>query len=1006
MSTLTIDEIRDLVLADDRDQLCERMSELNNDQRSALASEALQLVSDIDYFWGPGSKSKEIPEHAKELIQRIEKAKYPDWRCPRWASQLLVIGLCDCEAIKFPHKFKIGWLRTDLKDMQQRMLQILDVRRPKWLADWLKWEWKQEFPVPSWYLERGLIRSGALPANDSAEYFARMSDEMQVIEGNFVNTEDTLPLFPSRRAMLEADPDLFKHDIWRLLQVDSSAFRYPQLGWPDLLIELCEAGHLDRMKLLSESLNGMTLPLSVKTLTGLAKFHEQLGPTVAEREQLVDAYLRLLHVSNSTVVGLAVAACDKLQKEKRLAADPFLSNLPGAFLADKKSPALAGIKLAMKVVQSHPAGSPQAVQALVNALQHSDADVQSLALEGLLKLRSSITAGLRTEIEEQLDFLAIAIRPQAKKLLDELASISEAAPIKSSTEKSKRSDTPAKPSLPAKPIKLQHGEPSNGDAPDVAHIDATIRRDSHLEAAITARSAGSPPVVLPIAKHVIPRRDPESRVNPIADLDELISAVATFVEKVDDVIELERILDGISRLHREKPSDFDKRVDALRKQVIKRSATYSSSTLDVGAEIGLLTLVTTWLDLEPVPNPRRIHWYTMRQWFLRERVYELIERLEKTKRGDAYDLKKNPVPMLALPTRRGGWIDPVVLVERINDHYANQHVLLDDHDLAQAILRLTPDGRSEALSKLGKPDYYNGGKELRHALGDKVELTFNSRHAVIQLAAERARIVSLGDEKYQPVLPIAQASLGRGQRILLEGALLEDPTVPFELMERGFSFEPKTDYVHDHLARHLWPQRWAAMTNPMDTDASCLAGQTSHLLDSEATWTAAICRLTILAASQDRGEIRILATDALVEACQRLLVVPEVLGHALAVNYSLVKLNRVSKVLSDVAKVSKLHHWLVLQSLEACTNELPELPSDSHLLLSQMIESAIAIGAKLQQKTCDKLKSIEGKSKSGKLAKQLLGLSEDAEHIATINAAIVDATYHRACRWQRIASGE
>jgi hypothetical protein len=1006
MSKLTIDDIRDLVFAADRDQLCERMATLSEDQRTALAADALKLVSDIDSYCSFSTKPEEVPDYLRDIKAKVDNEEYPDWRCPRWTSQLLVVGLCDCEAIKSSHKFKIGWLRTDLKDMQQRMLQVLDARRPKWLADWLKWEWKQEFPVPSWYLERGLIRSGALPANDSPEYFARMSDEMQVIEGNFVNTEDTVPLFPSRRAMLEADPDLFKHDIWRLLQVDSSAFRYPQLGWPDLLIELSAAGHLDRMKLLSESLNSMTLPLSVKTLTGLAKFHEQLGPTVAEREQLTVAYLRLLHVSNSTVVGLAVTACDKLQKDKRLAADPFLQNLPGAFLADKKSPALAGIKLAMKVVQSHPAGVPQAAQALVNALQHSDADVQSSALEGLLKLRNSITAELRTEIEEQLDFLAIAIRPQAKRLLDELAASSKAAPVKSSTEKSKSSATPAKQSLPAKPIKSQNAEPSDSDSPDVAHIDANIRRDSHLEAAIAARSASSPPIVLPIAKHVIPRRDPESRVNPIGDLDELISAVATFVEKVDDVMELERILDGISRLHREKPSDFDKRVDALRKQVIKRSETYSDSTLDVGADIELRTLITSWLDMEPIPNPRRIHWYTMRQWFLRERVYELLERLNRTKRGDAYDLKKKPVPMLALPTHRGGWIDPVVLVERINEHYAPQHVLIDDHDLAQAILRLTPDGRAEALSKLGEPDHYNGGAELRYALGDKVHLTFNLSDAVVQLAAERARVVSLAHQDYQPVVPIAQASLGSNQRILLEGALVKDPTVPFELMEIGFSFDPKTDHVHDHLARHLWPRRWAAMTNPMDTDASCLSGQTSHLLDGEATWTAATCRLAILAASQDRGEIRILATDALVEACQRLLVVPEVLGHALAANYLLVKLNRVSKVLSDVAKVSNLHHWLVLRSLEACVIELPELPSDSHLLLSQMVESAIAIGAALQPKACDKLKSIEGKSKSGKLAKQLLGLSEEAEHIAAINTAIVDATFQRACRWQRIASGK
>lgn len=43
---------------------------------------------------------------------------------------------------------------------------------------------------------------------------------------------------------------------------------------------------------------------------------------------------------------------------------------------------------------------------------------------------------------------------------------------------------------------------------------------------------------------------------------------------------------------------------------------------------------------------------------------------------------------------------------------------------------------------------------------------------------------------------------------------------------------------------------------------------------------------------------------------------------------------------------------------------------------------------------------------SGKLAKQLLGLSEEAKHIAAINTAIVDATYQRAYCWQRIASGK
>ena len=263
-------------------------------------------------------------------------------------------------------------------------------------------------------------------------------------------------------------------------------------------------------------------------------------------------------------------------------------------------------------------------------------------------------------------------------------------------------------------------------------------------------------------------------------------------------------------------------------------------------------------------------------------------------------------------------------------------------------------------------------------------------------------MISCAGDGYQPALPIAQASLGSNQRILLEGALLEDPTVPFGLMEAGFSFEPQIATVHDHLSRHRWRERWEAMTNPMDTDASCLAGHTSHLLDGEATWTPIACRVAVLAASHDRGEICILATDVMIEGINRLLIIPEVFGHVLAANHQHIKLNRVAKVLSDVAKVSSLHHWIVFRSLETCVCELPAFPNDVHLLLSQMLESAVELNAAPQLSTCAKLRVLEGKSKSGKLATQLKQLAGDANCQIDVHTAIIDATYARALRWKRI----
>ncbi|MDA0183055.1 DUF6493 family protein [Solirubrobacter phytolaccae] len=53
-------------------------------------------------------------------------------------------------------------------------------------------------------------------------------------------------------------------------------------------------------------------------------------------------------------------------------------------------------------------------------------------------------------------------------------------------------------------------------------------------------------------------------------------------------------------------------------------------------------------------------------------------------------------PYLALPTHRGGWIDPRALVARLHAHAT-------EDELARAILRLAPEGRAEALAAGGEP---------------------------------------------------------------------------------------------------------------------------------------------------------------------------------------------------------------------------------------------------------------------------------------------------------------
>ena len=133
-------------------------------ERQSLANDAIAIAAPINEGWGPsGLKEERISDDPdgsrKALLQELGNQKYVDWRVPRWTANLLVAGLCDQKVFLKPWDFGLSWLREDLADMPERLLQILLARKPKWLTGWLEKEWKQEKPIPNGYVEEGLIQS-------------------------------------------------------------------------------------------------------------------------------------------------------------------------------------------------------------------------------------------------------------------------------------------------------------------------------------------------------------------------------------------------------------------------------------------------------------------------------------------------------------------------------------------------------------------------------------------------------------------------------------------------------------------------------------------------------------------------------------------------------------------------------------------------------------------------------------------------------------------------------
>ena len=1023
MPTVTTEDLKTLVIQGDATAMCNALASLTEAERMPLAGYAAKLCYWLNRYWSPSTKTDTIPieepdrDEILELMKTIKEQTYRDWRCPRWAAQLMAVALCDQRFMESTDA-SCGWSRTDLQDMPHQILKVLAARRPPWLEKWLEKEWRNEYPIPNWYVERGLIRAGALPSNDSPEYYARMaavfpffsySNLSDAAEYEELSDNTDHASFRSIKELIADDPDLLEHDIWRLFDIDSDAFRYRLKEWGTALVEFSQEGKLDRMRLLKRSLDGMTLPLAPTTLNGFGKFHEMLEPTLEERVLLMDQYLQLLASSNSTVVGNALNALAKLQTANRLDADSYLASMPNAFLIDKKSQPSAALKLAVKLMKQSPECKPKAVKAIIPAIRHSNADIQAEAIAVLESSHKLIDQEDANELASMTENVVVAVRPKLDKLLQSCLEINVAP--KSSADKSAepRAKSKAKPSANSKTeLATSDSIPIDSELlRQASALPELLRRQSHLDAALAALNKNAQPMVHPVEKHVAPRRDPSCQIKPVQSLDELIALVSSTIEHISDIIDLERVLDGICRFQNDKPDDFDLRVGALRQRVANRAENHNQEVLYYSINIGFPQLLMAWLGLPTLTRTNTVHWYNMRGWFLRERISsiqnDLIEsRNPYARRPDA------PMPMLALPTHKGGWLDPVILVERLNNSYAKYRELPRHYDLAQAILRLTPDGRREALGMLGEPDHYNGGVPLRYALGDDCELSNNGGWGIeaVMIAAERARAISLADSHYTPRLPIARAKIDDQQVISVDGALTDDPTVPFSLAEKALSTNPTSISSYDpNLLDHQWVNSWEAMTNPMDTEASCLAGHMAHLFDPEATWASEACRLCLLATSNDRNETRIAATDALIEAIERLLVIPERLGEAMAGCQSHLKLNRTLKAFNEAAQVSPLHHWIVLQSLARYIETSPQLPSDIHLILAQMLESAMTLGAEINPNIRERLSPLGDKSKAAKLAKELSRLRQSETFPSSLNKAIFAKTLERAQRWERILPG-
>jgi hypothetical protein len=985
---MTPKRLTELVVNGDRGKLCDELAPLDEKQRAALAADALVLFRRADEIWGPvffkEMKLTDIDDaEVVNLIKAISAKKHKDWRIPRWTAGLALLGVCDRKALKS----NLGsWFSSDILAMPERVLQILDARRPGWLAAWIADQSRGQDPGQSiWAVERGLIRAGALPPNNSDAYIQRMVFGLHSRFGadEAVKSDNLKGMPKTMTDALLADPDLLENEIWRLFEVETQAFDQDWFGWTPALLELSADGKIDRQRLLKSSVRGMSLPLRQGVLSSYGKFHEALKPTLDERAALLADYLGLLGSQIPVVAGHALDALEVLAKAKRLKAADFLEACAPVLHLAKKSQPIKALKMVKQFIKDDPSSRVAAAMVVVGALGHESADVQEAAIGLLESLRAELSPDVRNEIQARSEQVAASLRPR----VDALASAPEAKPAASK---------------PAGAAKARKDVPTDLQARARA-LPPALSAAAGVEAALACVAAQSEPVPTPIEPRRVPRRGSATPVVPLASLDELIEAVTAFIEKVDDIMEVERILDGISRFFLDRPADFDQRVAPLRRRIEALSEPHSMTLLDRAADLGVAQVIRHWLGMPPIQREHG-EWWHMPGVFFRLRTRHLIWRLQED---------KNALPLLALPTQSDGWLDPAALAERLaTQEKAGVHVV-DDMDLAQALLRLTPDGRAEALQAVAKRKLYDMDL-VRFALGEGKKLPemrgARGRELLLAAAHARALLDDLADLDLGGIV-MPQVGLRPDGSIHLAGPICEDPALPGDLLSRAFSWEAAMP------GEEAWGRTgrddslvtgWQMLVWPGDRRAVCLLGSMirasspvflKNLLDRDMTWHDEAARLAAWALGTDVPAAKGLVTDALIEALGERTLDPALLGKHLAAILDNLKLNRVAAVLAEAARVSPLHQWSVCKTVDTVLAGLKQTPADLHHLLTVMLETATLTGQQLSEAAGASLKAIPGGSKTAKLAKQLLQLEASPAKMIPVRDAALSASMARAERW-------
>ncbi|MEW5822145.1 MAG: DUF6493 family protein [Cyanobacteriota bacterium] len=992
------DDLESFIANADCDGLAEAAEKLTESERKKISRAAQNLYKQIEksrlnVVMISGKSVVEELEFLKKWIKEIGK---PDVYEQYNTAGLAVLAFCS-----FTSARKIN-ARFYEKNKEDTLIKILSDRKPEWINEWINEKLKGEWQQISWETLRTLINNGICSKPDSDDYIRLMA--VGLPSYNFKEADKYIPLSNK----IKEDPSLLDDEIWKLFKVETNAFIYDwenhaslpanYESWVGCICKLSTEGLLDRQKLINSSLKGLTSGFKNNMLSGYIKVHDKLEPSVDEIHQRQEIYLDLLLSQSSHVVTFALKILKELDKNNLLDDEKFVNSISILFNITTKSQPLAALKILTKILKRSPELINNGIQGIITGLIHQSVDVQSEVISILEEYINADDTNSINAIIMQKDSIAQSLQNKIMNIISK-ANLSEFKTIMVNNCSSSIDDYNVNYNV--------ESYCSDEIKSRISNLSENVREKFGLVYPVIDLNDD---LFLPFDCNINDLKIIPSLqiVKPIDNTDELLETVAHALETVDSAIEVERIIDGISRLCNKKDSTFERLAEPVFKRAEKLGELEGLNRLVSrwGGSNALQDLLSTWLSSKRL-LPKRKFAIEGPMRFIENRIYDISERVSKN----------ISAPLLSFPTHENGWIDPEILIERII-MIKKLNINIASHDFIQALLRITPDNRAAALEKslaIKGPE----GKIIQYALGadDKPGWTDNKLSS-LWLAAGRARFPysTLDDFKklklianlpdtiepakyswtssqkeyvdqwskktyYHPDLTISS-----GNFKIPDNVSSEWPTVLMHVQDKI--------YHSVYFTNSAWLNQWIRMIWPQNVESYYAAGAkallsridynaSSHepiymflepMLEKYRTFSELSYIDLTLALSGKDADARGLAIDIMAEAIQNSRIHYKLFGKTIAgiSKGEWLKLNRLCDSFTEVSRLSPTHAYVVCKIIMAWLSNQKELPRDAHYILSLLNELIIQLGITMDRITCHPLNSIKGTGKTAKLAKALL----------------------------------